>query len=477
VRVHPGVAAVPSPARTRCRALVGGFGIPAMRDLDFGRQFVSYAGALEWPADVVVEDLSVAPHLALHRLQELSPEKVVFVGSVERGTGGPGAIRRYALDRAQPDPGDVHLSLTEGLAGVTELQHTLRVLRHWGMLPNETVIVEVEPADTSFGLGFSEEVGSSIEPIVEVVRTELGCLLEQPEGDEPRVADGEQATPRLVAVGKDARDGDRRPEREPEPGGRRTGVVDLADYADLHNRVSDAVANVRRFMLPDPPEVAGLSLAARSRPLGTGLHTKGDWYDFLPVADGWLGIAMGDVVERGLEAAIVMSHLRSEVRAAAAACGTTPGDVLARVDQVVSDTGFGTGSTLLYLVVNAASGEVRFANAGHCRPLLVLDEGSAFFVERAWSSRLGAVSGRRGARPEATLELPRAGSLLLYTDGLLLDELHRDDARQGLSSAAAGGTRDVGRLCDHVMTRCLGGRRRRDDASLLALRLGETVQP
>lgn len=452
MRLHPGVTAAPSGTGTgtRCRAFVGGFGLPGMRDLDFGRRFVDYAEALEWPADVVVEDLPCAPHLVLHRLQELRPPKVVLVGSVERGTGRAGSVRRYRADAAEPEPGDVHLSLSEGVAGVGDLRHTLRVLRHWGALPADTVIVEVEPADTSFGPGFSEEIGSSIEPIVDLVRSELASLGWTGRGDLAPGDGHEGAGP-------------------PRDSGAR--VIDLARYAEAHEQVSDAVAAVRQSMLPDPPRVPGLAMAARSRPFGTGLHTKGDWYDFVPMPDGWLGVAMGDVAERGLEAAIVMSHLRSAVRAAGPACGAAPGRVVGGVDRVVADTGLGRASTLVYLAVNPRTGELRLANAGHCRPLVVGDDGSATFVAGALSPRLGAGFRDPGPRPEVTTSLGPGSTLLLYTDGLVSDDNLWDDPQGRLSVAATKDRRDLGDLCDQVMSACLGGVRRRDDASLLALRL------
>lgn len=466
MRVHPGVAA--APLRTGCRALVGGFGLPTMRDLDFGRQFVDYAEALEWPADVVVEDLPTAPHLVLHRLQELRPAKVVLVGSVERGTGGPGAIRRYRLDVAPPEPGDVHLGLTQGLTGAGELHHTLGVLRHWGALPPDTVIVEVEPADTSFGLGFSEEVGSSLEATVDAVRAELEWPSEPDEPDQPPPPDD----------GVPAAGHDQRPHQLTSPWEGRAGVAGLREYAAFRDEVRDAVASVRRTMLPGPPRVPGVEVAARARPLGTGVDTKGDWYDFIHLADDWVGIAVGDVVERGLEAAMAMSHLRSSVRAAALASGLAPGNVLAAVDRVVGDTGLGTASTLVYLAVNAASGVVRLANAGHCRPLVVSANGSTTFVGEAVSPRLGVGARRRGPRPEAALHLSPASRLLLYTDGLLVDHGWGDDPLHRLVVAAANGPSDVDRLCDHLVSCCLNGVARDDDASLVALRLtGETAGP
>src|SRR5919199_2704968 len=74
----------PHVARQSARVLVGGIGLPWLRDLDFGTQFVRRVEDQEWPPDVIVEDLSYAAHRVLHRLQELRPEKVVLVGAMPR---------------------------------------------------------------------------------------------------------------------------------------------------------------------------------------------------------------------------------------------------------------------------------------------------------------------------------------------------------------------------------------------------------
>ena len=77
--------------------LVGGIGLPWLRDLDFGTNWLARAATLRWPDGVVLEDLSYAAHRVMHRLQELQPGRVVLLGCMPRGTGPPGTIRRYAL--------------------------------------------------------------------------------------------------------------------------------------------------------------------------------------------------------------------------------------------------------------------------------------------------------------------------------------------------------------------------------------------
>ena len=163
------------------RALVGGIGLPWLRDLDFGTQFVRRVEELQWPDDVVVEDISYAAHRVLHLLQELGPAKVILVGAMPRDIDPPGTVRRYRLDLTPPSDEEVHERLTEAVGGIIDLDHTLAVVRYWKALPIDTVVIEVEPGDRSFGLGFSDEVEAAVEPVLAMVREELG-LPAQPVG-------------------------------------------------------------------------------------------------------------------------------------------------------------------------------------------------------------------------------------------------------------------------------------------------------
>ena len=153
--------------------LVGGVGLPWLRDLDFGTQFVRRVEGEEWPDGVVIEDLSYAAHRVLHRLQELEPVKVILVGAMPRGIDAPGTVRRYQLDLTPPSAEEVHERLTEAVGGIIDLDHTLAVVRHWHGFPPNTVVIEVEPADRSFGLGFSDPVEAVVAPMSAMVRQEV----------------------------------------------------------------------------------------------------------------------------------------------------------------------------------------------------------------------------------------------------------------------------------------------------------------
>lgn len=155
--------------------LVGGVGLPWLRDLDFGTQFILRVESESWPDDVILEDLSYAAHRVLHRLQEIVPRKVVLVGAMPRDIDPPGTIRCYTLDLTPPPPEEVHERLAEAVGGIIDLDHTLAVVRHWHALPLDTTVIEVEPGDRSFGLGFSEPVEAALEEVLRLVRQEVGA--------------------------------------------------------------------------------------------------------------------------------------------------------------------------------------------------------------------------------------------------------------------------------------------------------------
>lgn len=155
------------------RTLVGGIGLPWLRDLDYGTQWVNRVADEHWPDHVLVEDMSYAAHRVLHRLQEVRPSKVVLVGCMPRRIDAPGTIRRYDLDLTPPPDDEVHERLTEAATGIIDLDHTLAVVRYYGEFPADTVVIEVEPEDDSFGLGFSDAVEATVDEVLTMVKAEV----------------------------------------------------------------------------------------------------------------------------------------------------------------------------------------------------------------------------------------------------------------------------------------------------------------
>jgi hypothetical protein len=117
---------------------------------------------------------------------------------------------------------------------------------------------------------------------------------------------------------------------EPE---RRFGPEDVAFLSGLADRAALALENARLYeqertvahtlqqslLAGEPPPDARFRVATKYRPAVETLEVGGDWYDTFPVAEGTIGIVVGDVVGRGIQAASAMGQLRSAIRALAGA--------------------------------------------------------------------------------------------------------------------------------------------------------------
>jgi hydrogenase maturation protease len=188
----------------RRRIVVGGIGLPWLRDLDYGTQFIRRIEGEDWPKGVYIEDLSFAGHRVLDRLKELRPHKVILVGAMPRDVDPAGTIRRYKLDHEPTEDPDIDLQerLAEAASGIIDLDHTLAICR-WGKgFPPDTVVIEVEPGDRSFGLGFSDEVEATVDEVLAMIREEVAAGRAQPAA--PPTAPPEAANVEAPAASREA---------------------------------------------------------------------------------------------------------------------------------------------------------------------------------------------------------------------------------------------------------------------------------
>jgi PAS domain S-box-containing protein len=239
------------------------------------------------------------------------------------------------------------------------------------------------------------------------------------------------------------------------------------EHARAYERELGIVENLQRSLLPERlPQLPGLDIDARYFP--GGADVGGDWYDAIPLDGGRLGVAMGDVVGHGIDAAALMGQLRYAARAYALD-GHPPAAMLDKLDRLVRSLKGAHMATLLYLVLEADLSTVRFASAGHVPPLVVGPSGRAFFLEAAPNPPLGVFESEPHAELSAKLE--PGSTLVLYTDGLVEQRGASIDAGlEALRQAA----RDPGHpteLCEHLVTTLLpepGAQP--DDVAVLALR-------
>ncbi|WP_125911292.1 MULTISPECIES: SpoIIE family protein phosphatase [Pseudonocardia] len=254
------------------------------------------------------------------------------------------------------------------------------------------------------------------------------------------------------------------------------------DNARLYEVERAAAATLQHSLLPALPEVPGMHVAARYVVGADGNQVGGDWYDVLPLPDGSVGAAVGDVVGHDLAAAAAMGQLRGVLRSYAWG-GDRPGSVLDRCDQLVQGLDIAAMATAVYARLGPAapdgSRELTYTNAGHPAPLLREPGRALVRLDAHHSPMLGAVPalGRATGPPrdEATL-ICAAGSLLVfYTDGLTdVAGEDADERAELLERTVAELPQDATpeSVVEHVLETCRP-ERLDDDIALLAIRLDD----
>lgn len=167
----------------------------------------------------------------------------------------------------------------------------------------------------------------------------------------------------------------------------------------------------QQFLPEQPPQLPGWQVAAYYQP---AREVGGDFYDFIDLPDGQVGIVVGDVTDKGVPAALVMATTHSLLRSDAPRL-VSPGEVLARAnDLLAAEMPPNMFVTCLYAVLDPATGLLRYANAGHNLPYVHTEGG---VVElRATGMPLGLLPGM--AYEEKTTVLEPGESMLLHSDGL-----------------------------------------------------------
>jgi predicted PhzF superfamily epimerase YddE/YHI9/serine phosphatase RsbU (regulator of sigma subunit) len=174
---------------------------------------------------------------------------------------------------------------------------------------------------------------------------------------------------------------------------------------------------LQRSLLPESvPELEGLAMGAYYESGGPGVDVGGDWYDVLPLADGRVAVTLGDVMGKGVGAAIVMGQVR---------CGPArvrpdrpdPDVVLERLDLLVSSLGMSEQIvTVAYAVIDGLADRLTLALAGHPSPILAITGSEPVQLDLPAGAPLGL-----GAGPWQATEvvLPPEALLLLFSDGLI----------------------------------------------------------
>nr|WP_203618703.1 SpoIIE family protein phosphatase [Streptomyces bauhiniae] len=261
------------------------------------------------------------------------------------------------------------------------------------------------------------------------------------------------------------------------------------DNARLYRREHERALILQRSLLPPgDPEASGLDIACRYLPGNAATEVGGDWFDVIELPGHRTALVVGDVMGRGLRAAVAMGELRTAVRTLAL-LDLEPAEVLSALDEIARGLGTPGGvqqatraarqprdadlcevylATCVYAVYDSVTRRCTFANAGHLPPVLVEPGETALMLDVPPGMPLGV-----GGEPfeEVEVELPEGALLALYTDGLVESRDHPlDEGLQAFVQALTDPSRPLEDVCDHVLN-SLDTRHGEDDIALLMARV------
>ena len=265
------------------------------------------------------------------------------------------------------------------------------------------------------------------------------------------------------------------------------------DNARLYRREHERALILQRSLLPPgDPEASGLDIACRYLPgtVNTGRPSEvgGDWFDVIELPGHRTALVVGDVMGRGLRAAVAMGELRTAVRTLAQ-LDLEPAEVLSQLDEIARGLGAPGGvqqatraarrpreadlsevylATCVYAVYDSVTRRCTFANAGHLPPVLVEPGEPALMLDVPPGMPLGV-----GGEPfeEVEVELPEGALLALYTDGLVESRDHPlDEGLQAFVGALTDPSAPLEDVCDHILN-TLDTHHGEDDIALLMARV------
>ncbi|MGW1956102.1 SpoIIE family protein phosphatase [Streptomyces sp. NPDC001920] len=189
-----------------------------------------------------------------------------------------------------------------------------------------------------------------------------------------------------------------------------------AELTELYRQQRHIALTLQRSLMGTPPAIPGLAAASRYRPATQGAGVGGDWFDLIPLGAGRVGVLIGDVMGRGLEAASVMGQLRSAAHALAKT-GMQPRQLMQALDAVVTDLDVPDQLvTCCYLVIAPDAGSVTLCSAGHLPTLVVTPGGGVSRLPAPVNAPLGVGD---VLYQQSSAAIPPGAALVLYTDGLV----------------------------------------------------------
>ena len=257
----------------------------------------------------------------------------------------------------------------------------------------------------------------------------------------------------------------------------RAAQVQIIEKERLEKEL-DVARDIQRSILPNElPQIPKLELGAAIYPMTA---VGGDFYDFIALGDARLGIAVGDVTDHGVPAALLMALTATLLRVVAPQ-KESPTEVLREVNRLLLEMNeTARFVTMLYGVLNRKKKTFRYSRAGHELPLVLGANKKWVEIDTGDGQPLGLIE--KPLLDEQLVSVPEGGLLILFTDGVL-NTLGAEDQMFGMEKFKSVIVDEyelpAQQVCDDVLNSLhafRGDTAPYDDITLVAAKLSQDAQ-
>ncbi len=233
---------------------------------------------------------------------------------------------------------------------------------------------------------------------------------------------------------------------------------------------------IQGILLPStPPRIEGYDISGRNIPAG---QVSGDYFDFIFMGDGRIGVVIADVSGKGVPASLIMAMCRSVLRSQALS-SNSPAEVLRRVNRLLyPDIKEDMFISMVFAIVEPNNPEILIARAGHDAPLCFRSATGEVETINVRGMALGIDSGDVFDRvcEDLVLRLDQDDMLVLYTDGVTEalnengDEFGIPGLVQGIAGKSSGNAIDMVEGLSADVMEFIGKQLKYDDVTLVAVK-------